>query len=63
MGHLKGLANLTRVSLSETQISDAGLMYLNRLTNLESLDLRSTRVTDSGVAKLKQTLPNCSVIK
>ena len=40
------------VSLSGTQVTDAGLAHLQGLTRLRWLDLSGTRVTDVGLAQL-----------
>ncbi|MEO2033890.1 MAG: leucine-rich repeat domain-containing protein [Planctomycetaceae bacterium] len=44
--HLKGL---TKLVLSNTQITDAGQEHLKGLTSLHSLDLRDTQITDAGL--------------
>jgi hypothetical protein len=36
-----------------SEITDAGLVHLERLTNLHYLDLKSTKITDAGLAHLK----------
>ena len=51
--HLKGLADLKRLSLDGCRISDAGLAHLGGLKNLEELSLPATEVTDAGLARLK----------
>jgi internalin A len=51
--YLKRLTNLTHLSLSRTQVTDAGLEHLEGLTNLISLDLSDTQVTDAGLEHLK----------
>lgn len=60
--HLKGLSQLRDLMLSKTQITDAGLAHLEGLNRLETLVLHNTTVTDDAVAKLKQALPNCTII-
>ena len=60
--YFQELPHLKVLSLSNTQVSDAGLEHLQDLTGLKVLHLNNTRVTSEGVEKLKTTLPNCSVI-
>jgi Leucine Rich Repeat (LRR) protein len=52
--YLKELTSLTALSLSYTQVTDAGLMYLKGLTSLSFLDLDDTQVTDAGLVHLKE---------
>jgi hypothetical protein len=49
------------LSLSDTQVTDAGLEHLKRLKNLRYLNLTGTQVTYEGIHMLKKTLPNCSI--
>jgi len=44
---------LVSVDLSDTKVSDAGLVHLKGLTKLQSLSLISTKVTDAGLVHLK----------
>jgi YHS domain-containing protein len=46
-------ANLTRLHLERTAISDAGLAHLAALASLEFLDLYGTAVTDAGLESLR----------
>ena len=48
---------VSTVFLSDTQITDAGLVHLEGLTSLTWLFLSRTQITDAGLAKLKETLP------
>ena len=50
---LKGLTKLESLTLSGTQVSDAGLRNLKGLTRLEYLGLANTHVTDAGLENLK----------
>jgi len=43
----------TSVSLSNTQVTDAGLEHVKGLTKLWDLDLSNTQVTDAGLEHLK----------
>ena len=54
---IQTLTNLTRLDLSDTQVSDAGIAHVSKLTHLRSLDLGKTQVSDAGmvhVGKLTQ---------
>jgi len=46
-------AELQRLDLTNTQLTDAGLLHLETLTNLIWLKLEGTRITDSGLLHLK----------
>jgi len=49
------------VSLTGTDITDAGLVHLKGLTNLKWLFLYNTKVTDVGVAELYKTFPKLTI--
>jgi hypothetical protein len=36
---------------------------LKGLTNLKNLLVWQTKVTDAGVARLKEALPNCNIVR
>ncbi len=59
--HLKQLPRLQSLNLRGTQVTDASLEYLETLTGMIMLDLRNTQITTAGAAKLKNTLPKCSI--
>ena len=61
--HLKGLGNLEYLNLYGTAVTDAGLEHLKGLTNLKKLYVWQTQVTDEGIAKLKEALPELTVVK
>ena len=55
MKELAALKNLTKLDLSETKLTDAGLKELAKLQSLTTLELRSNPgVTDASVKELKQ---------
>ena len=51
--YLKGLPKLRALSLSYTEITDAGLKHLDGLTHLESLYLKRTEITGTGLKHLE----------
>jgi hypothetical protein len=59
--HLKGLSNLSALTLDDTGITDAGLVHLKGMAQLESLDLRKTRVTIAAVSELQAALPGARI--
>jgi hypothetical protein len=63
LARLQPLTRLKRLSLGGTQITDAGLEHIQRLKNLERLEIGRTQVSDVGVNQLKQSLPNCEVMR
>ena len=53
----KGCQNLGALDLSDTPVTDAGLVHLIRLGGLTDLRLVRTNVTAKGVARLAKALP------
>ena len=57
---MNNLQSFQTLDLERTQVSDGGLLHLERMTQLKYLVLRQTRVTTSGIqrlqAKLDQTM-------
>jgi hypothetical protein len=51
------------VDLSNTKVTDAGLVHLQGLTKLQELYLSKTNVTDAGVKKLQAELPKCRIMR
>lgn len=49
---LEQLSNLAELYLSDTNLTDAGLVHLSGLARLEVLDLSYTDVTDKGITAL-----------
>ena len=62
LGELLG-EELRTLSLSGTQVTDAGLECLRGLTELRELALSNNQVTDAGVNELKKALPNVSILR
>jgi hypothetical protein len=54
LANLKCLIGLRRVNVSETQVDDSGLVYLDGIASLEVLNLRETLVTDAGLVHLRR---------
>jgi hypothetical protein len=52
MDEISKLTTLTRLHLSNTNITDAGLVKLQTLQELQSLNLVGTKITAQGLAKL-----------
>ena len=52
LGHLKGLAKLTRLHLERTNVGDEGIANLTKLTTLEYLNLYGTKITDKSLDHL-----------
>ena len=50
--HLKALTSLQTLNLSDTQVTDAGLAYLQGLTRLKRLAL-GPKITDAGLAHVR----------
>ncbi len=61
--HLKGLGNLEYLNLYGTAVTDAGLDHLKGLNNLKKLYLWQSQATDEGIAKLKESLPDVTIVK
>ena len=54
-------ANPKILNISFNQITDDGLKHLEHVTSLEHLDLQGTKVSPDAVAKLHQTIPQCTI--
>jgi len=50
--NLKGLRELKKLNLQQTQITDAGMQHLNGVTQLQELSIWDSSVTDSGLMYL-----------
>jgi len=55
------MKNLQFLNLSETQVTDAGLVHLKSLKGLTYLGLLRTGVTAEGVADLQSAIPDVKV--
>jgi internalin A len=54
---------LFHLNLSDTPITDAGLVSMKGLTKLESVMVGNTQVTDAGVKALNRALPNLTIYR
>jgi hypothetical protein len=61
--HMKYLTNLRRLGLPLTNITDNGLNHLSCLSQLRELNIHYTKVTDHGINNLRQSIPNCIILK
>jgi hypothetical protein len=59
---MANLTNLSRLDMSGTRLTDAGLEKLSRLNKLRELDVRRSRVTPTAAEAFKQAHPNCGVL-
>jgi WD40 repeat protein len=59
--YLAGLSQLKSIQLMSNDISDQGLLHLERLSQVEVIYLADTRVTLDGVAELNKRLPSLTV--
>ena len=55
------MRNLTELSLSGPQITDAGLKQLQALTHLRKLVIIKTSITKAGVAQFQRAVPDAHV--
>lgn len=60
-GRPRNAKDVVNLDLSQTVITDKGLLALTGLENLVSLDLRGCPVTEAGVARLQKSLPQCAI--
>ena len=58
---LAHLNDLSKVDLTLTRVTDAGLVHLKGTINLKQLSVLATRVTDSGMKELKRALPSLTI--
>jgi hypothetical protein len=50
--YLKAFPRLKKVSLFDTQITDAGVEHLEALTQLETILVEKTKITEAGRQRL-----------
>ena len=54
---------MEHINLSQTAVTDAGIVHLKGMTKLQLLIVNGTKVTDAGIADLKKALPKLEVEK
>ena len=57
MVYLTNFKQLKKLSLFQTQVSDAGIPQLKRLTNLETLLIGGSKISEAGAKELQKALP------
>lgn len=61
LARIKGLRDLSQLSIIGAKVNDDGLVHLQGLTQLKALDVRNTRVTQKGVESFHAAVPTCTV--
>lgn len=59
--HIQNWESLETISLSDTQVSDRGLKFLNTLKELKELNLHRTNTTPEGRNELRHLLSKCVI--
>jgi hypothetical protein len=62
LGDLALLTGLKELHIRSDDVTDAGLLQIERLKSLQLLVLAQTKVTADGVKKLQQALPHCCIV-
>ena len=62
MKTLTEIPNLKMLTLSNTSITDEGLLVLAGSANLNKLDIRNTKVTKNGLAEFSKLAKSCQVL-
>ena len=60
---LRGVATLTTLRLSNSELTDVHLKALGEFDHLRELHLRNTQVTDAGVHDLQEILVDCRIVR
>ena len=60
--NVRGLKQLTRLTINRTAASDASLDVLTGLQTLNWLEIKETRITQAGLARLQTALPKCKIL-
>jgi outer membrane protein assembly factor BamB/formylglycine-generating enzyme required for sulfatase activity len=62
--HLAQLGAVRHLNLNfNPAITDAGLVHLMGMSELTYLDLRNTAASEAGVSRLRQSLPDCRILR
>ena len=59
--NLKHLKKLSKLYLSDTNVTDAGLEHLAEMKSLQRLDVTNTKVTAAGVGALRNRCPDLKI--
>jgi hypothetical protein len=62
LGGLIRFSTLTGLDLTDTSITDVGLLKLAGLKQLAYVRVHGTKVTSNGIEKLQSALPHCKII-
>ena len=60
---LKGLKSVYSLNLRGAEVTDAGLVHLEKLAELEVLYLYGGNFSDDAVAALRKRLPACQIVQ
>ena len=63
LARVAALTELYAIRLTGTSVTDAGIKHLAGLKKLVGVTLDGTKVTEAGIAELKNSLPDCRVVK
>ena len=58
---LQVFADIKKLDLSKSEITDKGLAHLKKLRSLEELEIDGTGVSEAGYQELTQSLPDCRI--
>lgn len=65
----RGIRSLTRLTnlqwlwLDKTPVSDDSIDVLVGFPDLKRLDIRDTKISDNGVARIRESLPRCKILR
>jgi len=63
MEKISALPQLQGLALSDSKVTDAGLLHLARLKNLRWIELRETNTTIEGIDRLRKALPGLGLMR
>lgn len=55
------MTNLRNLDLSDTGITNEGLVHIAQIKSLRFLDLTETKVTEDAIERLRAELPDCQI--
>jgi hypothetical protein len=59
--HIGKLDDLEYLSVSDTNVGNAGIDWLEGLTRLRTLKVGKTKITRAGLNRFKEKNPNCRI--